>query len=121
MLLVDDNPDVRAYVRSVLAPQFQVLDAGDGKAGLDLAREALPDLIVADVMMPQLDGNALIELHRQAQSITASASLLDYLQALLAASRRHADIRTGPVGDDVRRPIDRSNTEVGSKRRGVYR
>lgn len=46
-------------------------------------------------MMPQLDGNALIELRRQTQSITASASLLDYLQALLAASRRHADIRTG--------------------------
>ena len=59
VLLVDDNPDVRAYVRSVLAPQFQVLEAGDGKAGLDLAREALPDLIVADVMMPELDGLGL--------------------------------------------------------------
>ena len=59
MLLVDDNPDVRAYVRSVLASQFHVLEAGDGKAGLDLAREALPDLIVADVMMPELDGLGL--------------------------------------------------------------
>ncbi|HEY0197699.1 MAG TPA: AAA family ATPase [Rhodanobacter sp.] len=46
-------------------------------------------------LAPQLDGTALIALHRQAQSITASAALLDYLQALLAASRRHADIRTG--------------------------
>ncbi len=59
VLLVDDNPDVRAYVRSVLAPQFHVLEAGDGKAGLALAREALPDLIVADVMMPELDGLGL--------------------------------------------------------------
>jgi signal transduction histidine kinase/ligand-binding sensor domain-containing protein/CheY-like chemotaxis protein/AraC-like DNA-binding protein len=59
VLLVDDNPDVRAYVRSVLASQFHVLEAGDGKAGLDLAREALPDLIVADVMMPELDGLGL--------------------------------------------------------------
>jgi CheY-like chemotaxis protein len=59
VLLVDDNPDVRAYVRSVLAPQFHILEAGDGKAGLDLAREALPDLIVADVMMPELDGLGL--------------------------------------------------------------
>jgi signal transduction histidine kinase/ligand-binding sensor domain-containing protein/CheY-like chemotaxis protein/AraC-like DNA-binding protein len=59
VLLVDDNPDVRAYVRSVLAPQFHILEAGDGKAGLALAREALPDLIVADVMMPELDGLGL--------------------------------------------------------------
>ena len=44
---------------------------------------------------PQLDGAALSALHRQAQAITASSALLDYLQALLAASRRHADIRVG--------------------------
>jgi MoxR-like ATPase len=37
----------------------------------------------------------LIALHRQAQSITASSTLLDYLQELLAASRRHAEIRVG--------------------------
>ena len=59
VLLVDDNADVRSYVRSVLAPQFHILEAGDGKAGLALAREELPDLIVADVMMPELDGLGL--------------------------------------------------------------
>ena len=59
VLLVDDNADVRAYVRSVLAPDFHVLEAADGLAGLTLAREALPDLIVADVMMPELDGLGL--------------------------------------------------------------
>lgn len=59
VLLVDDNADVRAYVRSVLAPAFHVLEAADGRAGLALAREALPDLIVADVMMPELDGLGL--------------------------------------------------------------
>jgi len=46
-------------------------------------------------LAPQLDGAALLALHRQAQGITASAALLDYLQALLLASRRHADIRVG--------------------------
>ena len=56
VLLIDDNADVRTYVRSVLAPTFHVLEAADGAAGLILAREALPDLIVADVMMPELDG-----------------------------------------------------------------
>lgn len=46
-------------------------------------------------LRPKLDAAALIELHRQSQSITASNALLDYLQALLSASRRHADIRVG--------------------------
>ena len=46
-------------------------------------------------LTPKLDAVALIDLHRQAQSITASSALLDYLQALLTASRRHADIRVG--------------------------
>jgi len=46
-------------------------------------------------LRPKLDAAALIELHRQSQSITASSALLDYLQALLSASRRHADIRVG--------------------------
>ncbi len=46
-------------------------------------------------LSPQLDGASLIALNRQAQGITASSALLDYLQALLIASRRHADIRVG--------------------------
>ena len=46
-------------------------------------------------LTPQLDGPALLELHRRAQAVTASSALLDYLQALLGASRRHADIRSG--------------------------
>ncbi|PXV60805.1 MoxR-like ATPase [Dyella jiangningensis] len=46
-------------------------------------------------LSPQLDAAGLAALSRQAQAITASSALLDYLQALLAASRRHADVRVG--------------------------
>ncbi|MFA6229335.1 MAG: AAA family ATPase [Rhodanobacter sp.] len=46
-------------------------------------------------LAPQLDGASLIALNHQAQGITASSALLDYLQALLTASRRHAGIRVG--------------------------
>ncbi|HUA78786.1 MAG TPA: MoxR family ATPase [Dyella sp.] len=46
-------------------------------------------------LVPQLDAPGLASLHRQAQTITASPALLDYLQALLAASRRHPDVRVG--------------------------
>jgi MoxR-like ATPase len=46
-------------------------------------------------LTPQLDAAGLAELSRQTQALTASGALLDYLQALLAASRRHADVRAG--------------------------
>ncbi|MFK2904504.1 MoxR family ATPase [Dyella ginsengisoli] len=46
-------------------------------------------------LQPQLDGTSLLELQRRAQAITTSQALLDYLQALLAASRRHTEIRVG--------------------------
>ena len=59
VLVVDDNADVRAYVRTILARSYRVIEAADGRAGLELARVALPDLIIADVMMPELDGLAL--------------------------------------------------------------
>jgi hypothetical protein len=50
VLVVDDNRDVREYVRGILAPRFTVLEAGDGVRALELARDRLPDVIVADVM-----------------------------------------------------------------------
>jgi signal transduction histidine kinase/CheY-like chemotaxis protein/AraC-like DNA-binding protein len=59
VLVVDDNEDVRAYLRSVLAPSFRIIEAEDGLSGLATVRAALPDLIIADVMMPELDGLAL--------------------------------------------------------------
>jgi CheY-like chemotaxis protein len=59
VLIVDDNLDVRAYVRSVLAKSYRVIEASDGRAGLERARADLPDLIVADVMMPEMGGLAL--------------------------------------------------------------
>ncbi|HET6433922.1 MoxR family ATPase [Dyella sp.] len=46
-------------------------------------------------LQPKLDGASLLDLQQRAQAITASQALLDYLQALLAASRRHTDIRVG--------------------------
>jgi signal transduction histidine kinase/ligand-binding sensor domain-containing protein/CheY-like chemotaxis protein/AraC-like DNA-binding protein len=59
VLVVDDNEDVRAYLRSVLASSFRIIEAEDGLSGLATAQAALPDLIIADVMMPGLDGLAL--------------------------------------------------------------
>ena len=56
---MDDNPDIRSHVRHVLEPAFRVVEAVDGLDGLEAALEVLPDVVVADVMMPRLDGLGL--------------------------------------------------------------
>jgi DNA-binding response OmpR family regulator len=63
--VVDDNADIRAYVRSVLEPAYRVLEAADGQEGLERARAALPDLVIADLMMPRLDGFGLARALRE--------------------------------------------------------
>jgi DNA-binding response OmpR family regulator/nitrogen-specific signal transduction histidine kinase len=59
ILVVDDHPDVRNYIRKHLEPDYHVTEAKDGQEGVDVAREAVPDLVISDVMMPRLDGYQL--------------------------------------------------------------
>jgi signal transduction histidine kinase/ligand-binding sensor domain-containing protein/CheY-like chemotaxis protein/AraC-like DNA-binding protein len=59
VLVVEDNPEVRAYLRRHLGASYRVIEASDGAAGLELARQRLPDLVLSDVMMDGLDGHAL--------------------------------------------------------------
>ncbi len=56
ILVIEDNQDVRAYIRDYLVPAYQVIEARDGVEGIDKALEFVPDLIISDVMMPKKDG-----------------------------------------------------------------
>ena len=90
VLVVDDNAQVRAYVRRHLARHYRVLEAADGRQALALAAEAVPDLIVSDVMMPRMDGFALchaVKTHPELDFIpvillTAKASLDSKIEGL---------------------------------------
>ncbi len=65
ILVVDDNADMQGYVVRLLEPHFEVLACFDGKAALALAREAPPDLVLSDVMMPEMDGVSLVAALRE--------------------------------------------------------
>jgi PAS domain S-box-containing protein len=60
ILLADDNADMRDYIQRLLHGQYEIEALADGEAALDRAREKPPDLILADVMMPRLDGFGLV-------------------------------------------------------------
>ncbi len=62
VLVVDDNPEITAFVCDILHARYRCLIAADGKSGLDLCFKQTPDLVISDVMMPGMDG---LEMCRQ--------------------------------------------------------
>lgn len=65
LLLVEDNPDMRCYIKKMLSVKFNVAEANNGEAGYEIARNILPDFIVSDLMMPLCDGARLCRMIRE--------------------------------------------------------
>ncbi len=56
ILIVEDHGDVHTYLQQLLTNQYRVLEADNGKSGLSMAFKEIPDLIISDIMMPEMDG-----------------------------------------------------------------
>ncbi|HSF60051.1 MAG TPA: ATP-binding protein, partial [Candidatus Binatia bacterium] len=69
VIIADDNADMRDYIRRLLAQHYRVETVADGEAALAAARREKPDLIVADVMMPVMDGFALLRAIREDEAL----------------------------------------------------
>lgn len=90
VIVVEDHSGLREYVTECLSGEYRVSGAPDGQAGLELARELEPDLVLSDVMMPGMDGMALCRAiktdpdldHIPVVLLTARAELSDKLDAL---------------------------------------
>lgn len=86
LLLVEDHDEVRGFIRAHLAESYHLLEAGNGREGLDLAREHQPDLIISDVMMPEMDGFELCAALRDDPST-------DFIPIILLTARAERDDR----------------------------
>ncbi|QJD77167.1 response regulator [Spirosoma rhododendri] len=103
LLLVEDNADLLAFTADALTESYRVLTATNGRIGLELARQELPDLVVTDLMMPEMDG---LELTRQLKTDPTT----DHIAVILLTARAtRQDRLTGLLGgadDYLTKPFD---------------
>jgi signal transduction histidine kinase/DNA-binding response OmpR family regulator len=90
ILVVEDSADMRNYIRASLEPLYHVIEAADGKEGIRKGREIIPDLIISDIMMPEVNGYELCNVLKRDIStshipiilLTAKASEESVIQGL---------------------------------------
>ena len=89
VLIVEDNKDMRQYISSIFQKKYKVLEAENGKSGLDMAVKYIPDIVISDIMMPVMDGFEFCSQLRNNQQtahipiimLTAKYEDEDYIQA----------------------------------------
>lgn len=72
VLIIDDNPDIRVLVKTLLGNEYNVISAPDGEAGIRMASRYVPDCVVSDVMMPGIDG---LEVTRRLKGETVTSHI----------------------------------------------
>lgn len=93
ILVAEDDADIQQYVYEILSPSFEVVTVGNGRVGVEKALELIPDLIVSDIMMPELDG---IELCRKLKSDKLTSHIPIILLTALSDMAHHVQgIREG--------------------------
>lgn len=116
LLFVEDNEELRSFLRIVLADSYHVIEAGNGKEGFEIARSQLPDLIITDLMMPEMDG---LELAGKLKSETTTS----HIPVIVLTARTDMDtqvetLRTG-ADDFIAKPF--SSTYLKARIENILR
>ncbi len=105
LLIVEDNDDLRNFLRDILAPNYTVYVAENGKQGLKMAEEIQPDFIITDVMMPEMDGLTMVHNIKQNKSLSHIPIIV--LSAKASVSDRVQGLREG-IDDYITKPFSPS-------------
>ena len=109
LLIIDDNDDMRDYVRSIFEADYHVIEAIDGQDGLDKASATLPDIVICDLMMPRLDGFAFCRTLKSQE--TTSHIPVVMLTALATLENRIEGLELG-ADEYLTKPFDRQELTV---------
>jgi len=103
MLLVDDNSDVRYFIKSHFIANYQVLEAENGLEGWNIALKTIPDIIISDVMMPDMDG---FEFCRKVRKDERTSHIPIILVTALGSREHEIEGLSHGADDYITKPFD---------------
>ncbi|MGC9341901.1 MAG: response regulator transcription factor, partial [Bacteroidales bacterium] len=103
LLIVEDNSDVRNFIRISLEPSYKIFEAEDGLKGIEIAKKEVPDLIISDIMMPEMDGIEMA-IKLQQENICSHIPVI-FLTAKAEEQSKLEGLETGVI-DYISKPFN---------------
>lgn len=105
VLIIDDNEDIRQHIKDSLGKEYQILEAANGKEGLNLAKKYVPNLLILDWMMPEMDGIEVCKAIKESE-LTSHIPVL-MLTAKADMENKLEGLETG-ADDYITKPFNRA-------------
>ncbi|NNG11163.1 MAG: response regulator, partial [Arenibacter sp.] len=103
LLIVDDNPDIRSFIKQILTKSYAIYEAENGQEGIELAKKIMPNVVICDILMPVMDGIAFCKLMKEHQETSHIPIII-----LTAKSSQESEVQGLQLGVDeyLRKPFN---------------